>query len=33
MLEEKQALLQQTVQQLSEQLVPLMANASVNNKV
>ncbi|XP_014616265.1 PREDICTED: SH3 domain-containing kinase-binding protein 1 isoform X2 [Polistes canadensis] len=33
MLEEKQALLQQTVQQLSEQLVPLMANASMNNKV
>ncbi|KAL2721558.1 SH3 domain-containing kinase-binding protein 1-like isoform X2 [Vespula maculifrons] len=33
MLEEKQALLQQTVQQLSEQLVPLMANASINNKV
>ncbi|KAK2587592.1 hypothetical protein KPH14_003720 [Odynerus spinipes] len=33
MLEEKQALLQETVQQLSEQLVPLKANASVNNKV
>ncbi|XP_043489819.1 SH3 domain-containing kinase-binding protein 1-like isoform X2 [Polistes fuscatus] len=33
MLEEEQALLKQTVQQLSEQLVPLMANASMNNKV
>lgn len=33
MLEEKQALLQQTVQQLSDQLLPFMAKASINNKV
>ncbi|KMQ97749.1 sh3 domain-containing kinase-binding protein 1 [Lasius niger] len=32
-LEEKQAVLQVTVGQLSEQLVPLLANASINNKV
>ncbi|XP_029169151.1 LOW QUALITY PROTEIN: SH3 domain-containing kinase-binding protein 1-like [Nylanderia fulva] len=32
-LEEKQAELQVTVGQLSEQLVPLLANASINNKV
>lgn len=32
-LEEKQAVLQTTIEQLSEQLVPLLANASINNKV
>ncbi|XP_011148601.1 SH3 domain-containing kinase-binding protein 1-like isoform X1 [Harpegnathos saltator] len=32
-LEEKQAVLQVTVGQLSEQLIPLLANASINNKV
>lgn len=32
-LEEKQAAFQVTIGQLSEQLVPLLANASVNNKV
>ncbi|XP_072760267.1 uncharacterized protein [Anoplolepis gracilipes] len=32
-LEEKQAALQVTVGQLSEQLIPLLANASVNSKV
>ncbi|XP_077259880.1 uncharacterized protein LOC143896156 isoform X1 [Temnothorax americanus] len=32
-LEEKQAVLQATIGQLSEQLVPLLANASVNSKV
>lgn len=32
-LEEKQAVLQVMVGQLSEQLVPLLANASINNKV
>lgn len=32
-LEEKQAVLQGTIEQLSEQLVPLLANASINNKV
>ncbi|KAM0735364.1 SH3 domain-containing kinase-binding protein 1 [Formica fusca] len=32
-LEEKQAVLQVTVGQLSEQLVPLLANASINSKV
>ncbi|XP_032670452.1 uncharacterized protein LOC116843802 [Odontomachus brunneus] len=32
-LEEKQAVLQLTVGQLSEQLVPLLANASINSKV
>ncbi|KAL6259867.1 hypothetical protein P5V15_009777 [Pogonomyrmex californicus] len=32
-LEEKQAVLQATIGQLSEQLVPLLANASINNKV
>lgn len=32
-LEEKQAELQVTMGQLSEQLVPLLANASINNKV
>lgn len=32
-LEEKQAVLQMTVGQLSEQLVPLLANSSINSKV
>ncbi|XP_050450132.1 SH3 domain-containing kinase-binding protein 1-like isoform X2 [Cataglyphis hispanica] len=32
-LEEKQAVLQVTIGQLSEQLVPLLANASINSKV
>lgn len=32
-LEEKQVVLQGTIEQLSEQLVPLLANASINNKV
>ncbi|XP_070171548.1 uncharacterized protein [Polyergus mexicanus] len=32
-LEEKQAVLQVTVGQLSEQLIPLLANASINSKV
>ncbi|XP_012521470.1 SH3 domain-containing kinase-binding protein 1 isoform X2 [Monomorium pharaonis] len=32
-LEEKQTVLQTTIEQLSEQLVPLLANASTNNKV
>jgi len=32
-LEEKQAVLQATIGQLSEQLVPLLANASINSKV
>ncbi|EZA61495.1 hypothetical protein DMN91_004339 [Ooceraea biroi] len=32
-LEEKQAVLQMTVGQLSEQLIPLLANSSINSKV
>lgn len=32
-LEEKQAVLQATIGQLSEQIVPLLANASINSKV
>ena len=32
-LEEKQAVLQVTIEQLSEQLVPLLANTPINNKV